>query len=67
MLSTHFDKEKLVITCRDCGYVDYDYKFFKEGFEEWAKSVDIDLADIQHLKRYITECGYNVIEIKEEE
>ena len=67
MLSTHFDKEKLVITCREYGHVDYTYNFFKEGFEEWAKSVDLDLADIDHLKRYITECGYNVIEIKEEE
>jgi len=65
MLSTHFDKEKLVITCREYGQVDYTYEFFKEGFEEWAKSVELDLADTDHLKRYITECGYDVIEIKE--
>lgn len=74
MLSTHFDKEKLIITCRENGgNVNYDYHFFKEGFEEWAKSVDLDLADTEHLKRYLTEHGYNVIsmyyllvEIKEE-
>lgn len=68
MLNAHFDKKRLIITCRESGGdVDYSYEFFKEGFEEWARSVDLGLADAHHLKRYLTECGYKVIEIKEEE
>ena len=68
MLKTHFNKEKLIITCRESGgNIDYSYEFFREGFEEWAAELDIFIADTHHLERYLVECGYKVIEIKEEE
>ncbi len=66
MLNTHFDKERLIITCKESGgSVNYSYEFFREGFEEWAAELDIFIADTHHLERYLVECGYNVVEITE--
>ena len=68
MLNTYFNKEKLIITSRENGgMVNYNYTFFKKDFEEWAAELDILIADIDHLKQYLIECGYKIIDIKEEE
>ena len=66
MLNTYFDKERLIITCRENGGdIEYDYKYFQKDFEEWANELDVFIADIDHLKQYLNECGYKVINIKE--
>lgn len=65
-LDTHFDRNKIVILARENGGdVEYKYNFFKEGFEEWANDLDVTLADTDHLREYLTECGYKVLEITE--
>ena len=67
MLKTDFNKEKLIIiTSENGGNVEYNYEFFKEDFEKWCNKLDVFIANAQHLKQYLNECGYNVIEIKEE-
>lgn len=66
MLRTYFDKQKLIITCKGSGGdSNYNYEFFKKDFEEWANELDIFIADIHHLKQYLNECGYKIIDIKE--
>lgn len=68
MLRTYFYEENLTIVCKENGgSVRYDYQFFKEGFEEWAAELKIKIADIDDLIRYVTECGYNVIDVYYEE
>ena len=67
MLKTDFDIERLIITTSENGGMsEYTYDYFKEDFEAWSKKLKIILASIEHLRRYLLECGYNVIEIKEE-
>lgn len=66
MLDTYFDKEKLIIiTNENGGMNEYKYEYFQEGFEEWANDLEITIADAEHLKRYLAECGYQVIDIRE--
>lgn len=66
MLKTDFDTERLIITTGESGgNVNYNYEFFKEDFEKWCNKLDVFIAKINHLKQYLIECGYNVIEIKE--
>ena len=45
------------------GNEEYNYNFFKDGFEEWAENLDADHTK-ENLRRYLGECGYNVVEIK---
>lgn len=66
MLDTYFDKEKLsIITNENGGMNKYKYEYFQKGFEEWANDLEITIADAEHLKRYLVECGYQVIGIRE--
>lgn len=65
-INTHFNKETLIIICRENGGdIEYKYDYFKEGFEEWANDLDVSLADTDQLREYLTECGYKVLEIIE--
>lgn len=67
MLNTYFDKEKLsIITNESGGMNNYKYEYFQKDFEEWANELDIFIADIHHLEQYLNECGYKIIDIKEE-
>lgn len=66
MLKTNFDKKRLIITTSGSGGMsEYTYDYFKEDFEKWCNKLDVFIATIEDLKRYLLECGYNVIEIKE--
>lgn len=66
MLKTDFNTERLIIiTSENGGNVEYNYHYFKEDFEKWSHELDVFITTLEHLKRYLLECGYNVIEIKE--
>lgn len=57
-------EENLKITVRENGGdTKYDYSFFKEEFGEWTKKLDVFSPDINDLRQYLTECGYDVIKI----
>lgn len=54
----------IIITNESGGMNEYEYEYFKEGFEEWAKDLDA-LPTEENLRQYLIECGYKVKEIKE--
>lgn len=65
-MKTIFNQDLIKITTKENGgNVEYDYNYFKEGFEEWADNLDITLADEEHLREYINECGYKIKNIEE--
>jgi hypothetical protein len=55
-------KNLKIIINENGGNEEYEYDFFQEGFEEWAESLDADKTE-ENLKRYLTECGYNIVKI----
>jgi len=64
-MKTMFNKKSIKIISKDSGGIaEYDYDYFAEGFEEWAENLDIDLPDVEDLKQYLDEEGYNT-EIEE--
>lgn len=66
MLKTDFNTERLIIiTSESGGMSEYNYDYFKEDFEAWANELDVFIASTEHIRRYLLECGYNVMEIKE--
>lgn len=66
IMDTMFNQEKIKIITRESGGdVEYKYSFFKVGFEEWARDLNMHLPDIEALEIYLKECGYKIMEIKE--
>lgn len=55
-------KNLKIIINESGGNTEYDYQYFKEGFEEWAKNLDAFLTE-ENLKQYLAECGYKVKEL----
>ena len=66
MIKTYFNKDNLLIMTKDNGGLStFKYDYFRNDFERWTKDLDISIVDVKDLEMYLSELGYNVLEIKE--
>lgn len=67
-MKTMFNQDLVKVLVRENGgNAEYDYGYFKEGFEEWAEEHDANLPGLEQLREYIIGSGYSIIEITEKD